>query len=497
MKLWWLLTCVAALYPVTDFRVKDMANCVDKSHAKFRAVSAMLSLRSIRDTGIINTDTTSSCSESNSGAQVLANSLIVPLHTDKYRSIYWADLTVSQNSTNYNETFAMLLDTGSAIAWIANSACSLPACMHIRRFSAPTVTPTEFYLDYSTGKISGLLVDQIKSNITYTLAHQISASNFSCGLAASVPSFFSNYSVSGIFGLSANASTERGTNFLLLLGAEKSLSSTKFGLILGPPEGTSISNTFSNSLVGGLLLLGQMADSYASSLAVFSVKSKPVIPNISGYWMVALTLVSAATTGGQNSSFKGASAAVFDTGTTGLALPVADADTIHQLLFGTLYVTNGQGSYAFPCNATGSMTFDFDGLNLSMPVDLIRADEYTSAGLLGMCSSKIQGLASSSNWILGAAFLQNFYTVFDIDNQSIGFAPRVILYSYNSSISSGPDQVDSACSSGTTTARWNDSESSSEKALSPTSSARVGSANIQVVGSWKLILFLMSSLITI
>ncbi|WPK26406.1 hypothetical protein PUMCH_003759 [Australozyma saopauloensis] len=475
MKLWLLLICVVvALNPVTDFRVLDM----DKALVNSKKISGR-TLETYPGKGLLHTKAGSS------NATVNLDSLIIPLKTDKYKSIYWVDVSVNQVAATNNQTFPLLLDTGSAIAWIANSSCLSDGCSRAPKFFYSTVTPTEFSLDYSSGKISGLLVDAPKSNITYTINHSLVVNNFTCGLAGSVPSFFSNYNISGILGLSANASLERGTNLLSQLRLEKAVDSAKFAIILGSPDNV-------NSSFGGLLALGQMADKYATSLAQLPIQSRPVVPNISGYWMVKVTLVSAVSSTGTNSTFNGAVAAVFDTGTTGLALPLADATAMHQMLFGNLFVADNQGNYAFPCNATGSIKFNLDGLILDLSVDLIRADEYTTAGLQGMCSSKMQGLGSTPNWVLGASFLKNYYTVFDVDHQSIGFSPRVSLYSYianenanSSSISGG------GSSSKTSSAVVSSSSSSSQK--SSTSTRAAGSASFNsILSPWTLLLFLIS-----
>lgn len=465
MKLWSLFACVAALYPVTDFRVKDMGKALGGT-ATSPVKDVLKSYLDDRQSAKSGRDA--------SDALVSSNPLVIPLQTDIYQSIYWTELTVNQSTPQYLQTFLLLLDTGSAIAWIANASCLSAACARTPKFSTTTVTPTEFYLDYSSGKISGLLVDPIKSNITYSVAHQLSVDNFTCGLAASVPSFFPNYNVSGILGLSANASLDRGTNLVLQLGADSHINSSKFALVLGAPAGVN-SNT-SNS-TGGLLFLGQAADTYKSILALSPVQSRPVIRNIAGYWMLKATLVSVLSSTGLNNTFQRPVTAVFDTGTTGLALPTVDADSVHQLLFGNLYVTDGSGNYAFPCNATGSVSLNIDGLYLSFSVDLIRADAYTSAGLQGMCSSKMQGLASTPNWILGAAFLKSYYTVFDIENQTIGFAPRVAQYSYDSKALSSTASSMSSASLQTKSVK-----SSTSSGLSSTRA--VGNANLAMVNPW-------------
>lgn len=477
MKLWCLLPCVAALYPVTDFRVKDMGKALGGSTASHVSSSFKSSIAYFDDNGLVR-----AYGKDSQGAVVISDPSVIPLQTDQYQSIYWTDLTVNQSTPQYHQTFQLLLDTGSAIAWIANGSCLSAACAKTPKFSTSTVTPTEFYLDYSSGKISGLLVDPIKSNITYSIAHQLSISNFTCGLAASVPSFFANYNVSGILGLSANASLDRGTNLVLQLNADSSINSSKFALLLGAPSGV---NSNKSNYTGGLLFLGKAADTYASTLALSPVQSKAVIPNIAGYWMVNVTLISVMSSVGSNNTFQRPVTAVFDTGTTGLALPTTDADIIHQLLFGNLYVTDGIGNYAFPCNATGSVSLNIDGLYVSLSVDLIRADAYTTPALQGLCSSKMQGLAGTSNWILGAAFLQNYYTVFDIGSQTIGFAPRVAQYSYVSSASSS-----TASSTTSATLHTNSAKSSASSGLSSTRAA--GSAGTSMVNPWMVFVAILS-----
>ena len=456
MHFWLLLSCVAALMPVSDFRVDNMPLPLARQPKNPPRVQYGFLLRALAPEAIVRSDP-----------------LVVELTTDVHRSLFWVNLLTTQTSRFasssaspspiHEQEFPMVLETGTPLAFIANSSCDTDICNRVPRFAAHTVTPIEFSLEYFTGNITGFLVDGPKSNIFYTLADQVRATNFTCGYTSSGPAFFADYNVSGILGLSYNASIANGTNFVQQLATEKTIASLKFGLVLDAPVGAKES-------FGGLLLLGQMADTYTTTLAQSAVVSRPVLANEHGYWMLWVPQVSVVSMTGANSAFAEAVRIVLDTGTSGLALPLAAADSMHQLLFGSQYVADGRGNYAFPCNATGSVTFNVDGLVLNMPVALIVADRYTTAALEGMCASRMQGVARSTDWILGSSFLANFYTIFDVDNQAMGFAPRVLLYQYLST------SVSTSSAAASTLALAQSSEAASTLALAQSSESTTRSA---------------------
>jgi len=132
-----------------------------------------------------------------------------------------------------------------------------------------------------------------------------------------------------------------------------------------------------------------------------------------GYWEVELQSV---TFGGQSIGGEGRRAAI-DTGSSLIALPIAEAEVINAKIGGK---KNWSGQYIVDCNTLDSLpeiALEFGG------------KEYTLSGhdyvlsVQGSCVSGFMGLdIGMPLWIIGDVFLRKYYTVYDMGNTRVGFA---------------------------------------------------------------------------
>jgi cathepsin D len=118
-------------------------------------------------------------------------------------------------------------------------------------------------------------------------------------------------------------------------------------------------------------------------------------------------------------SFKGKSA-IIDTGTSFILLPPADAAQLHSLIPGS---QPSGVNFNMPCSSTAVVQFIFSGVTYAVsPKDYVGTPDSTGQ----TCVSNIIGHAAfgPDEWLLGDVFLKNVYTVFDFDQDRIGFAEQ-------------------------------------------------------------------------
>ncbi|KAH8920997.1 acid protease [Atractiella rhizophila] len=119
--------------------------------------------------------------------------------------------------------------------------------------------------------------------------------------------------------------------------------------------------------------------------------------------------------------------AIIDTGTSIIVAPPSDATTFWDQVTGSAQYGNS-GYYTFPC-ATNPTQSDLE-LKLNLPfVEWVVDTKYFNLGRVSMGSSRCVGALvgldvglGDASWILGDAFMQNTYTVFDQDYNLVGFA---------------------------------------------------------------------------
>src|SRR5579859_6842725 len=105
-----------------------------------------------------------------------------------------------------------------------------------------------------------------------------------------------------------------------------------------------------------------------------------------------------------------------------MIIPPNDADALHNAIPGS--VTDGQGNYAFPCSTNANLALVFGGQPFSIsPKDYVGAP---LSGTSSLCQSNIVGqqIGGPNQWLNGDVFLKNVYSVFDFDNNQIGFGSK-------------------------------------------------------------------------
>lgn len=389
------------------------------------------------------------------------------LQTDSSGLAYFVNVTVG------NDVFPLLIDTGSAYLWVYGSDCNASACSGKELFSTSFVEKEQstFALQYSSGVASGdVYEDRIIVNKLAT------TENFTFGVADEVPSTFANYPISGVFGLPSNNS-ENIQSIISALRDSNAISIEKFSIYLGNLNTSNFTDSSSTEYQTAMVNKGIFAiGNEINELYTGELYYNKLLSNENHYWSLginniyidsyAVNFTNYENYTGTHSHTKRSS--IVDSGTTLLILPKQDALDVHSFFESS--VTDGT-NFAILCNSTQNITFDFGSKNWTLSPSSYLGSAYPESSIYdGYCVSNIQGLEINEAWILGNVFLENVYSVFDVENQKLGFAEKnsnavIMPYSDSASVStaSGTQPTSEIA---TTTSSSRSSSSSSSRSTS-------------------------------
>ncbi|KAF0559391.1 acid protease [Gigaspora margarita] len=162
----------------------------------------------------------------------------------------------------------------------------------------------------------------------------------------------------------------------------------------------------------GTLTLGEIDSTKLSGSFSYNELSK--INDIYKHWITKVDSVSI-----NNNKLKyEQKMAIFDIAFSAIVMPSDDAIAYHKLINGSRFIPlDPHGVYDVPCNTTDNVEFIF-GKNSYSINPIFGPDGY------GCCLSSVQTLdIDKDTWIFGETFLRDYYSVYNIDNFTIGFAP--------------------------------------------------------------------------
>ncbi|KAI9328846.1 aspartic peptidase domain-containing protein [Obelidium mucronatum] len=198
-------------------------------------------------------------------------------------------------------------------------------------------------------------------------------------------------------------------------------------------QSTHFSTTSANDPNGGKLVIGGTDTSlYNGTFSFLPILPRPY--NTDGgqfspsyFWTVAGKSISIR--GGINIPAGSGTQVLVDTGTT---LMTVDPDTFKNLITALSNNTasvfipdSSRGIYACSCELRSTLPDIFINLGANgIPFVLTSTDYIMVGGSSGQCLLAIMPLKPSGAnlWILGARFIQRYYTVFDFANAQVGFA---------------------------------------------------------------------------
>ncbi|XP_027957971.1 pepsin B-like [Eumetopias jubatus] len=321
--------------------------------------------------------------------------------TNYLNSYYFGEISIGTPPQN----FLVLFDTGSSNLWVPSTYCQSQACSSHNRFN-PSSSSTyrnngqTYTLYYGSGSLTVLLgydtvnVQNIVINNQLFGLSEIEPSN---------PFYYANFD--GILGMAyPNLAVGNAQTVMQSMVQQGQLTQPIFSFYF------SRQPTYK---YGGELILGGVDSQFYSGEIVWTPVTREM------YWQIAIDefLIGTQATG---LCFQGCQAVV-DTGTYVLAVP-------QQFMSSFLQATRAQeaqnGDYVVNCSSLQSMptiTFVISGTQLPLPPS---AYVFNNNGYctLGIEATYLPSPTGQPLWILGDVFLKEYYTVYDIGNNRMGFA---------------------------------------------------------------------------
>ncbi|XP_025932204.1 cathepsin D [Apteryx mantelli] len=310
------------------------------------------------------------------------------------------------------QKFTVVFDTGSSNLWVPSVHCHLLdiACLLHHKYDASKSSTyvengTEFAIHYGTGSLSGYL-----SQDTVTLGN-LKIKNQIFGEAVKQPGItFIAAKFDGILGMAfPKISVDKVTPFFDNIMQQKLIEKNIFSFYL---------NRDPTAQPGGELLLGGTDPKYYSGdFSWVNVTRK-------AYWQVHMDAVDVAN---GLTLCKGGCEAIVDTGTSLITGPTKEVKELQKAIGAKPLI---KGQYVIPCDKVSSLPAVT--LTLGGKPYQLTGEQYVfkiSAQGETICLSGFSGLdippPGGPLWILGDVFIGPYYTVFDRDNNSVGFAKCV------------------------------------------------------------------------
>ncbi|KAJ7142091.1 acid protease [Mycena crocata] len=317
--------------------------------------------------------------------------------TDEEDDLEWAG-SISVGTPA--QKFLIDFDTGSSDLWIPSSSCTSSTCSSKSKFkSASSSTAVKksgtFTIEYGDGStVNGPVYTD-----TVSVAG-IKATKQYFSPVTTLSASFADDPIDGILGLAFPALSNLGQNPFFNTASN---------------AGTVDANQFSFYLASSgseLYLGGVNEDLFTGEIEFHDVDSS------TGFWQATGAKVKVGTTSAV-SNFD----TIIDSGTTLMYGPPAAVKKLYAAVSGSKVYDADNGYYSYPCATPPKLAFNWGGKDWAISAANLNLGqtETGSKDCVGSIAGQDIGLGSNV-WLLGDALMKNTYTVFDFDQEAVGFA---------------------------------------------------------------------------
>ncbi|XP_041437935.1 gastricsin isoform X1 [Xenopus laevis] len=318
-----------------------------------------------------------------------------PMYMDTY---YYGEISIGTPPQN----LLVLFDTGSSNLWVPSVNCQSEACSNHNLFnpsqsSTYTSNGQQFSMSYGSGSVTGVFG---YDTVTVSNVQGLTLTNQEFGLTYSESGSSFYYSkFDGIFGMAYPAMSAGGaTTAMQGMLQQNLLTYPIFSVYMSSQSGEVIFGGVDNNLYSGQIQ--------------WSAVTQEV------YWQIGIDefLINGQATGWCSQGCQ----AIVDTGTSPLTIPQQYMGTLLQYTG----AQNNNGMFVVNCNNVQSLptiTFVINGVQFPIPPSayIVQNNGYCTVGVE---ETYLPSQNGQPLWILGDVFLRQYYSVYDMSNNRVGFA---------------------------------------------------------------------------
>lgn len=311
------------------------------------------------------------------------------------------------------QTFEVVFDTGSSYLWVPSSSCTtcqeqgLTESFNCDDSSSCDSLGEEIDIEYGTGMLTGVLVEDNVQLGDYTAEDQIF-------IDVTEVADFDSFGSNGILGLGLSSSAGETSTLIDNLKDQGEISNRIFSFYLGGKNGSYLPqftiDGYDERLIqnGSNLTYCTVTDSYYWGVDINSIKIETSLKETAYLF--------------DSSKNKTITKAIADTGTSLLVIDPETFNLLYEYIYSELSCFLLEGYII--CNENNltkypNITINICGNELVLdPTDYL--EQYFDDYILLIESYEFGYI------ILGDTFLRKFYTVFDMENNQIGFAVAVV-----------------------------------------------------------------------